>query len=124
MSQKNGLHVIFQLQVSIQSIGCLSRPLLSGINMTMNDNFSEMTRQKIQSREQNLHMEAMKKVGDTSQILPPLPSKYNKQYVVTLLKTILSQIEKHKFNRHELEFSLRSSIGALLAKIEVDGDIK
>lgn len=80
---------------------------------------TERTKERIQGREQDAMARVRRTVGETSDLLP-LSNKIDHDYVINLLKILLDQIQKHRQDNRALEFSLKSSITALLSKLEVD----
>ncbi|MBS3903763.1 MAG: hypothetical protein KGZ39_00370 [Simkania sp.] len=80
---------------------------------------AESTKERIQAREQDVMASVRRKVGETSDLLP-LSDTIDHDYVINLLKVLLDQIQKHRQDNRALEFSLKSSITSLLAKLEVD----
>jgi hypothetical protein len=48
--------------------------------------------------------------------------KYNIDFVINMIKTLIDQIDRHKLNPNDLAFSLTHSLKRLLGNLEVEKD--
>ena len=49
-------------------------------------------------------------------------SKYNIDFVISMIKTLIDHVERNKMNPQDLAFSLNHSLKRLLANLQVDKD--
>jgi LytS/YehU family sensor histidine kinase len=82
---------------------------------TCDSHANEMSRKEIKSYINKIR-------EDKKEKLTLDKSKYDIHFVINLIKTLIDQIERNKFNSSDIAFTLSYSLKKLLANLEVERD--